>query len=458
MSDAIPSYGFTQARRGYAPEQVDRALTALTAQRDEAWHRLSVLGAQIRDLETALVAARQAAAEAPEPDYTTLSEQAGDLMAIADNEARQIREKAERFAEDTRDDTYQAGQDGQQAAEEYSAATRTEADQAARRTDERTRAEAERLRGEADRDSRTTRDTATAEAAKIRVAAAEAGERAEAKLAELRREADERFAAEEAAAQAADAASSTAAEGRLREAEQHRESVLGVVKQIDTDAQARADKLVEQARREAERINSASAEERAAFDERLSTVQTHLDHIKGTLASLTGKAVGMIEAGDRPAAGGVTEPPAGSDAAAGTAADAGSEDETGEVPLPPTADAPTTVLRLPADFRQQAAAAAPTGPDPRAVQPPIAQPPIAQPPTAPPPAAQPPVPPRPVAPPPVPPAPPTAAAAPVAPASEDETRVLPKVEAETAVIPKIVIIDDGVTMDTLPNTVGRRRS
>lgn len=108
MSDAIPSYGFTAARRGYAPEQVDRALAALTAQRDAAWQRLSQLGARIRDLETALETARQEAAEAPAPDYTALSEQAADLMAIAENEARNIRDKAERFAEDTRDDTYQA--------------------------------------------------------------------------------------------------------------------------------------------------------------------------------------------------------------------------------------------------------------------------------------------------------------------------------------------------------------
>ncbi|MFD7833448.1 hypothetical protein ACFV6I_39030, partial [Kitasatospora sp. NPDC059803] len=48
MSDAVPEYGFTSARRGYAPEQVDRALTALTAQRDEAWERLSVLGSGLR--------------------------------------------------------------------------------------------------------------------------------------------------------------------------------------------------------------------------------------------------------------------------------------------------------------------------------------------------------------------------------------------------------------------------
>ncbi|WP_329582953.1 hypothetical protein OG500_22815 [Kitasatospora sp. NBC_01250] len=453
MSDAIPSYGFTAARRGYAPEQVDRALIALTSQRDEAWQRLSWLGAQIRELEAVLAATRKAAAEAPEPDYTTLSEQAADLMAIADNEARQVRDKAERFAEDTRDETYQAGQELQAEAAAYATATRAEADLAARRIDERTRAEAEKLRGEADADSRAIRDGATAEAAKIRVAAAEAGERAETKLAELRRDADERFAAEEAAAAAEDAKISQAAERRLKEAEQHRESVLSLIKQIDTDAQAKADRLIEQARREADKIEAASAAERAAFDKRLETVQTHLDHIKGTLASLTGKAVGMIE----PAGPGtaVTQVTAAAPAVQETqvteviptvqATDP--EADTGEVPLPPapaapptlptaSSDAPTTVLRLPADLRDAPAPPPPGGTPP--VDPRTALRAAG--------AAQPPLPPRPATP------PPTAqgsGAAPVAgPAPEDETRI----------IPKIVIIDDGTEIDSLPNTVGRRRT
>ncbi|WP_344447101.1 hypothetical protein, partial [Kitasatospora nipponensis] len=315
MSDAIPSYGFTAARRGYAPDQVDHAMAALTAQRDEAWQRLSLLGAQLRELEQRLVATRQAAADAPEPDYATLSEQAADLMAIADNEARAVRDKARQRSEETGRQVREAAQAAGTAATAYADATRAEAQQAARRIEERTRAEAEKLRGEADRDARAIRDGATGEAAKTRVAAAEAGERAEAKLAELRRDADQRFAAEEAAAAAEDAKISLAAERRLKEAEQHRENVLGLIKQTDTDAQAKADQLIDQARREAGRINAACVSEREAFDKKLATVQTHLDHIKGTLASLTGKAVGMMPAAGAAAASAAGAPPPAADAA-----------------------------------------------------------------------------------------------------------------------------------------------
>ncbi|MDH6136382.1 hypothetical protein P3T37_005807 [Kitasatospora sp. MAA4] len=438
MSDAVPSYGFTAARRGYAPEQVDHALLSLTAQRDEAWQRLSMLGAHIRALEIQLAETVQSAADAPAPDYAVLSEQALALMAMAENEAQAVRDKAERFAEDTRDTVYEAGQALGKAATEYAETTRTEADLAARRTDERTRAEAEKLRGEADRDSRALRDAATGEAAKIRVEAAEAGERAEVRLAELRREADERFAVEEAAAVAEEATFSVAAERRLREAEQYRESVLGLIKQTDTDAQAKADQLLDQARREVERINAEIARDRAEFEKRQETVQTHLDHIKGTLASLTGKAVGMIEPGiDGPVAAPAAEPVAAEPVAAEPVA---SEADTGEVPVPVRSqDAPTTVLRLPQGLLDAAVPEDERPADPRTA---LLNPgPVAA--TAP---AAPQVPPRPVAPPPAPPAPPQDAPRPVAP------------EDATAIIPKIVIIDDGTELDSLPNTVGRRRT
>ncbi|MDH6112480.1 chemotaxis protein histidine kinase CheA [Kitasatospora sp. MAP12-15] len=450
MSDAVPSYGFTAARRGYAPEQVEHTLHALTAQRDEAWQRLSMLGAHIRALETQLAEVAQAAADAPDPDYALLSEQALALMAMAENEAQAIRDKAERFAEDTRDSVYDAGQELTKAAAEYAETTRTEADLAARRTEERTRAEAEKLRGEANREARALRDAATGEAAKTRVEAAEAGERAEVRLAEMRREADELFAVEESAAAAADAEVAEAAERRLREAEQHRETVLGQIKQTDTDAQAKADQLLERARREAEQVNATLAGERVEFEKRQETVQTHLDHIKGTLASLTGKAVGMIEPGQQPQQPAQPQPQPLQPAQAAPPVVAASEADTGEVPVPAPVpapalvlpqDAPTTVLRLPVELREAAAAQAVRDARPATATP------------TPPTAADPRtallnLPPRPATPPPAPPqdAPPQDAPRPSA------------AEDATAIIPKIVIIDDGTELDSLPNTVGRRRT
>ncbi|MFE7565250.1 hypothetical protein, partial [Kitasatospora sp. NPDC057500] len=459
MSDAVPQYGFTVARRGYAPEQVDRALTALTAQRDEGWERLSVLGAGLREMERRLAEIKQAAADAPEPDYQVLSDEAAGLARMAETEARAVRDKAERFAEDLRDEVYEAGQALDRAAKEYATTTRTEADAAARRTDERTRAEAEAIRAETDREVRAVRDAATAHAAKVRVAAAEASERAEAKLAELRRKADEMFAEAQAEADAEDAAVSATAERRVKEAEQFRETVLGQIKQSDAEAQARADQLIEQARREAERINAASEREQREYATRLETVQQHLDHIKATLASLTGAAVGAIEpaalesaaldsagleavaltAGSGPADGAPADAPpadrapedraAADRAALDRAAGVDSEADTGEIPLPVVAD-PRADLRkesVPAPAGEAATAVLRVTPG--RVAPTAA-------------VATGPVPPRPAGPP----AAADAAEGAGAPAGRP-------VEEETRIIPKIVIIDDGSDYAT-PNTVG----
>ncbi|MFE7188414.1 hypothetical protein [Kitasatospora sp. NPDC057541] len=449
MSDAVPQYGFTVARRGYAPEQVDRALTALTAQRDEGWERLSVLGAGLREMERRLAEIQQAAADAPEPDYQVLSDEAAGLARMAENEARAVRDKAERFAEDLRDEVYEAGQALDRAAKEYATTTRTEADAAVRRTDERTRAEAETIRAETDREVRSVRDAATGHAAKVRVAAAEASERAEAKLAELRRKADEMFAEAQAAADAEDSTVSATAERRVKEAEQFRETVLGQIKQSDAEAQARADQLVEQARREAERINAATEREQREYATRLETVQQHLDHIKATLASLTGAAVGAIEPAALAAATAVPAEAVPADRApavgapvdrapvVGRAPVVDSEADTGEIPLPVLAD-PRADLRkeaLPAPASEAATAVLRVTPGRISPAPaPAAA------------VATGPVPPRPATPPP---APTDAGEGPAAPAERPA-------EEETRIIPKIVIIDDGSDYAT-PNTVGYHR-
>jgi hypothetical protein len=302
MSDAVSQHGFTVARRGYAPEQVHGTLAGLTAERDEAWERLSVLGAGLREMEKRLAEILQAKEDAPQPDYGRLSEQAAALMAIADNESEAVRSAALRGAGDIRDDAEKAGQAAARSAEAYATTLRGEAEQAVRETETSSRATSERIRLEAELDARATRDAATADAARIRLAAAEAEERAEAKLAELRRRSDEMFAQAEAEADAEEAKITAGAERRLREAEQHREAVLGEIRTIEGAAQTKAEDLLAAARLKAERIRVAGEADQRDFAERHATMQEQLDTIKKTLAELTGAAIGAIEPGRRPAA------------------------------------------------------------------------------------------------------------------------------------------------------------
>ncbi|KJY34883.1 hypothetical protein VR45_15585, partial [Streptomyces sp. NRRL S-495] len=235
---------------------------------------------------------------------------------------------------------------------------------------------------------------------------------------------------------------------------------------------ARADELIEQARREAERINTATEREHREFSARLETVQQHLDHIKATLASLTGAAVGAIEplpapvaealaaearadrerADDAPAdAAPVDAAPA--DAAPSDAPPVDSEADTGEIPLP---------VPVPAAVPAAVSVPVPAAADPRAV---LRKEPVPALPVGPasgageaatamlrvtpgrvaPAVATGPVPPRPATPPPV----------PAEDGGEGAGAERPA-EEETRIIPKIVIVDDGAEYGT-PNTVAYRR-
>ncbi|MFJ5884046.1 hypothetical protein [Kitasatospora cineracea] len=403
MSDAVSQYGFTPSRRGYAPDQVDAAVTALSRERDEAWERLSVLGGGLREMEKRLADIKQAAEDAPDPDFAELSDQAAALLGIALNEADAVHAKAKRSGEDARDAAHEAGEAAAQAAKEFAAKLREETDQFVRRTDERSRAEAERLRAEADAEARALVHAATGHAARVRVSAANASEQSEASLAERRRKADEDFAAAETAADAAVAKVTAAADARVKEAEQHREAMLDEARRLDTDAQAKADAALAAAREKADRIKAASDREQADFTKRLDKVQTHLDHIKGTLASLTGAAVGAIE-----------DPEDAAQAVEAKKADLGKT---------PATDQPTTVL---GPVKPKA--------DPR------------QPYTAPEPAN--------LTKDPLPPKPPTAPAPAVPeaePAAAPEPESKPEAKTEERIVPKIVIVDDGIDHDTRPN-------
>ncbi|RAJ36043.1 hypothetical protein K353_04780 [Kitasatospora sp. SolWspMP-SS2h] len=434
MSDAVSQYGFTPSRRGYAPDQVDAAVTALSRARDEAWERLSVLGGGLREMEKRLADIQQAAEEAPDPDFGELSDQAAALLGIALNEADAIHAKAERAGEDARDAAHETGEAAARAAEEYAAKLREETDRFVRRTDERSRAEAERIRAEADAEARALVHAATGHAARVRVAAANASEQSEATLAERRRKADEDFTAAEAAADAAVAKVTAAADARVKEAEQHREAMLAEARRLDTEAQAKADAALGAAREKAARIKAASEREQADFTKRLDKVQTHLDHIKGTLASLTGAAVGAIE-----------DPEDAAEAVAAKKAD---------LTKAPAADQPTTVLG------PVKTAAKPRQDDPRKPYTPTVPAEIPAPPAKPASFAKDPVPPKPAT------APEQPAAAPEQPATApdqpatapDQPGAAPEAAAERRIVPKIVIVDDGIDHDTRPdrNRIQRR--
>src|SRR5579885_2206162 len=106
MSDSFTPPGFGLTRRGYAVDQVDRALAELTRARDAAWERVGRLSAEVRELEQQIERARAAAEQAPEPSFGQLSERAAHILDMVESEGKAIRAEAlaeaERFAEEAR--------------------------------------------------------------------------------------------------------------------------------------------------------------------------------------------------------------------------------------------------------------------------------------------------------------------------------------------------------------------
>ncbi|MFF4651254.1 hypothetical protein [Streptomyces sp. NPDC001380] len=287
MSDAVSAYDFTTARRGYAPEQVARAVTALVTQRDEAWERLSVLGARIREMEAELAAAVQAAEEAPPPDFSQLSARAAGLLSGAGAEAETVVQEAERAAAQLHRLAVQEAQRQSGHAAEAAGAARAGADADAEQLLEQARAAAAKLREEAAQESAELLAAAERDAAAVRGRAEQEAERSRSELAARQKAADEEAAASLAREEELEERINAVAERRDQESARHRQSVLARVSEIDEEARVRAERILDRARQEAERITAASEREQRTYEERQELVQVHLDHIRQTLSALT---------------------------------------------------------------------------------------------------------------------------------------------------------------------------
>ena len=317
MSDAVsPQHGFPMARRGYDPDQVERAMVELTEGRDQAWERLSGLGNRMRALEQQLIDAAKAAEEAEPPSFAHLSERAGRLLVITEEEASAIRAEAEDWVDALDAEARADGQQSRAEGDDQAVRLRAAADEGHRRELERARSRAEAERADADREARTLRDEAAGYAGGVRDRAQEIAETTRTRLAALQHRADQELAGTEAAAVAQEEQLTSGAEHKQGEAERHRKAMQAMAEEIEAEAATRVERVLEAGRREAERIGAAAERDRAAFAERRDELQAHLDHIRTTLTALTGAA-------DAPAA----EVPADPD---------GSEGATAEVPLPVT--------------------------------------------------------------------------------------------------------------------------
>ncbi|MFI8928615.1 cellulose-binding protein [Streptomyces sp. NPDC053474] len=293
-SGASP-HGFVTGRgRGYRPEQVEAYADALSRDRDAAWERAARLTVLARDMGEEAARLREVVARLAPQTYDELGRRAQHLLALSEEEAAAVRDAAAA-------DTYELGQAVAAAATELRAAARAYADSVRGEAEERARqrllaarATADELRAAARRDAKEWRGEALAALREMRrrtsgLLAEQEKEHAE------RWEATEREIAErEAVADAREAALVAAAEARLAEAKRACAEAEEAARHREEDAAARAAELIAAARVREERIGRETERLLREHGERWDEVRAHMDHVRNSLASLTGRGYGDV--------------------------------------------------------------------------------------------------------------------------------------------------------------------
>ncbi|MDV9202545.1 cellulose-binding protein, partial [Streptomyces sp. Wh19] len=101
MSSApVSAHGFVGVRgRGYRPEQVDRLVAGLSAERDAALGEVSRLTALVEELSAESVRLSEVVATLAPQNYESLGERAQQILALAGSEAEAVRGAAQEEAQ-----------------------------------------------------------------------------------------------------------------------------------------------------------------------------------------------------------------------------------------------------------------------------------------------------------------------------------------------------------------------
>ncbi len=110
--------------KGYRPEQVDRAMAALTAERDGALAELARLTGRVEELLAEAARLAETVATLPVQDYAELGERAQRILALAEGEAQALEAEAVAAGQALRDEAETAGRAAGDAAREAAEAVR----------------------------------------------------------------------------------------------------------------------------------------------------------------------------------------------------------------------------------------------------------------------------------------------------------------------------------------------
>ncbi|PWS52379.1 cellulose-binding protein, partial [Streptomyces sp. FT05W] len=108
----VSAYGFVGVRgRGYRPEQVDRAVASLSAERDGALERIERLTGLAEELAAESARLGEVVASLAPQTYQSLGERARQILALAEEEADAARGAALEDAQEWGDAADAAGRE-----------------------------------------------------------------------------------------------------------------------------------------------------------------------------------------------------------------------------------------------------------------------------------------------------------------------------------------------------------
>ncbi|PSM44110.1 cellulose-binding protein [Streptomyces dioscori] len=286
-----PSQCFEAVRgRGYRPAQVDAYAAELSAGRDAAWERAARLTVLAREMESEALRLREVVASLAPQTYETLGDRARRLFELGEEEAAELREDAVRQARRTVDEARATAERVREAARADADEMRAEADERARHRLLAAQAEADEMRISARREVKEGRGEALA-------ALRETRRRGESLVAEQEKEHAERWeragceaAEREAAFDARHEELVARAEADVAAAGRELGSAQESARHLQEDADARAAELLAEARIQEDRVARETERVLREHGEQWDEVQAHMDHVRSSLAALTGRA------------------------------------------------------------------------------------------------------------------------------------------------------------------------
>jgi hypothetical protein len=293
MGASVSRQGFTIGGRGrgYRPAQVDRYVAELSEARDAAWERAARLTVLANELAAEAERLREVIAQLAPQTYESLGDRAQLILMAAEEEIGCLRAAAEVAAQEQWEAAQAEARTVRDAARDEAERVREAAEAASRSVVESAQVEVDELRAASRQDAKEWRTEALAALKEMR-------QRTAAVLAEQEREHAERW--ETAGHELAER--DTAMTARVAQLEEYTLAKLADAKRQyamaeqaarlrQEDAQAQAAEIIAQARAREERLARETERTLREHVERREELKAHLEHVRGSLAALTGKPV-----------------------------------------------------------------------------------------------------------------------------------------------------------------------